>query len=348
MSLRLILFLGIAFTASACKSGAKKALPREKEDVRSIIMSHVGDVSDCYVAALKKNPSLAGKLILEWEVNPIGDPKNIQVIQAVDPKMDKCIVGKLQRWAFPPPPGNQVPRIRYPFNFSPATPLDPVGNMKVQFLDPLPPVSPIGKKCPVIESEYAQLCVRDEKTKECVLDDSQMSQILRLIQDSPKLPPAFMEDLEKMTKNTKPTEAEAKAVEAKLAEDCWTSIHERIWKSVFHSFKVTAGHPRLDEAKEVLRQRLIDLEAPTPTYPALRTDLAVLEQAEAAGLLKFSKKAKKDLVFLRARAKKLGNNSSGDDKEPVKRVAAARKELSAVRSLRLQLKDWSKKYWKKF
>lgn len=348
MSLRLVLLLGVGFAISACKSGSKKTLPREKEDVRSIIMSRVGDVSDCYVAALKKNPNLAGKLILEWEVNPIGDPKNVQVIQAVDPKLDKCIVAKLQHWAFPPPPGNQVPRIRYPFNFSPATPLDPVGNMKVQFVDPLPPPSPVGKKCPVIESEYAQLCVRDDKTKECVLDESQMGQILRLIQDSPKLPLAFVDDLETMTKNVKPTEAEAKAVEARLAEDCWTSIHERIWKSVLHSFKVTAGHPRLSEAKEVMRQRVTDLEVPTPTFAALLTDLSILDQAESAGFIKIPKKAKKDLVFLRAQAKKQGSGISSADKDPAKRIAAARKEIKSVRSLRMRLKDWSKKYWKKF
>lgn len=350
MSARRLLGLGLALSFAACTSGPKKELPPEKEDVRSIIMSHVGDVSDCYVTALKKNPKLAGKLVLQWEVNPIGDPKNIQVIQAVDPKMDKCIVGKLQSWAFPPPPGDQVPRIRYPFTFSPATPQDPVGNMKVQFIDPLPPVAPVGKKCPVVESEYAQLCVRDEKTKECVLDDVQMTQMLRLLQDSAKLPVAYLADLDRMLKNPKPTDAETKTIQAKLTEDCWSSIHERMWKSILHTFSVTAGHPRLTEAKEVMRQRVTEMEIPTPTYAGLQSDLVILEEAEKSGFLKISGAAKKELTSVRAKAKKLSQEFGGGsaiENEPAKLIVAARKELKSVKPVRIELRNWSKKFWKK-
>lgn len=331
----------------ACKSKPKE-LPPEKEDVRSIIISHVGDVSDCYIAALKKNPNLAGKLVLEWEVNPIGDPKNVQVIQSLDAKMDKCIVKKLETWAFPLPPNNQVARIRYPFNFSPLTPQDPIGPMKLQIEEPLPPVAPLGKKCSVVESEYAQLCVRDEKTGECVLDDRQMGQMLRLLQESQKLPLQYLADLDRMLKNPKPTEAEAKAIMAKLSEDCWSEIHTRIWNSIFHTFKSTAGHPRLTEAKEVMRQRVTEMDVPTPTLVGLQMDLMILDRAEANGFIKPSGAAKKELAGLKSAGKKLEKElvKSGET-DPVKIVVAVRKELKAVKAVRTQLKDWSKKNWKK-
>ncbi len=334
---------------SACKSKPKE-LPPEKEDVRSIIISHVGDVSDCYIAALKKNPKLAGKLVLEWEVNPIGDPKNIQVIQGVDAKMDKCIVKKLETWAFPPPPNNQIARVRYPFTFSPATPKDPIGNMRLQVLDPLPPPVPLGKKCAVVETEYAQLCVRDEKTGECVLDDSQMLQILRLLQDSQKLPLAHLADLDKMLKNPQPTEAEVKAIQAKVSEDCWTPIHVRIWNSITHTFKSTAGHPRLNEAKEVMRQRVTEMEVPTPTLEALQMDLAIIERAEVMGFIKPTGTAKKELALIKGLGRKLAKDFSKEEKsptDPLQIVVAVRKELKAVKPVRTQLKDWSKKHWKK-
>lgn len=345
-----IVFLGtVAAAMAACQSKPKVEMPPEKEDIRTIISSHAGDVSECYVTALKKNPRLSGKLVLEWEVNPIGDPKNVQVIQAVDAKMDKCIIGKLQNWAFPPPQNNQLTRVRYPFNFSPATPNDPVGVMKVQFVDASPPAVPSGKKCSVVEQEYAQLCVRDEKTGECVFDDTQMGQILRLIQDSQKLPLAYLADLDRLLKNPKPTESEGKAIMAKLNEDCWTSIHLRIWNSVLHTFKVTAGNPRVAEAKDVMRQRVTDMEVPTPTLQALDLDLTILEKGVETGFLKVAGDAKKELTALRSAQKKLAKDlaSKKSSAESSTVVTEARAELKAVKPLRARLKEWSKKFWKK-
>lgn len=340
-----------------CQSKPKNEMPPEKASVREIIMSHVGDVADCYTATLKRNPKFTGKLVLEWEVNPIGDPKDITVIQSAAPKLDKCISEKLANWAFSPPPNNQVMRVRYPFVFSERSSVAPapgetvVGNMRLQILDPIPPAVPSGKKCAVVEREYAQLCVRDDKSGECVLDDNQMSQLLRLFQDSSKLPMAYLADLDRMLKNASPSEGESKAIQGKLTEDCWTSIHVRMWNSVFHTFKSTAGHPQLAEAKDTMRQRVTELEVSTPTLVALQMDLTILERAEESGFLKISGQAKAELAHLRSQGKKLVKDFSKEDKtttDPLKVVIGARRELKAVKPVRTRLRDWSKKYWKKF
>src|SRR5262245_18730210 len=98
--------LGILVAGLAgCASKKKTELPPEKESVQDAVASHVGDVSDGYTMALKKSPRLSGKLILEWEINPIGDAKNIKVVQPLDPKvLDPCIMKKVETWAFTAPP----------------------------------------------------------------------------------------------------------------------------------------------------------------------------------------------------------------------------------------------------
>ena len=357
-----MLLLGLAGCTTPRKTGE---LPPEKESVLQAVNSHVGDVSDCYTAALKKNPKLNGKLILEWEINPIGDAKDVKVIQSVEPKLDQCISKRLMNWAFSPPPENKIARVRYPFVFAPV--VDPVDSVKTKTMETVAVAPPsLSKMCPQIESEYAALCVRDENSGECVLDEKQMGEMLQIMRSSPKFQLSYLAEVDKMLKNPKPTQAEAEAIIAKLAEDCWTAIHVRMWNSIFHTFKNIPTHSRVAEAKEVLGERTTGLDVHSPTLLALSQDQVILERAIESGFIKPKPAAKKNMTLIRFRTKslvKLINNDWHGGKpptadqlmpvppvatDPVKVITLIRKELKAVKPIRAQLKEWSKKNWKKF
>jgi hypothetical protein len=345
---------------SACASKPKTELPPEKEGVQDAVASHVGDVSDCYTAALKRNPKLNGKMILEWEVNPIGHPRNIKIIQHLDKKLDQCMVDKVSDWTFEPPPEGKVAKIRYPFVFAPADPLKEVKGKTFEIVATPKPDN--FKKCPQIEAEYAALCVRDADTGECTIDQKPMGELLQLMRSSPQLEMSYLADLDKMLKNPKASPKEIEAILAKLNADCWTEIHSRMWNSIFYTFKNMPTHSRRAEAKEVLGNRTTSQMVHSPTVLALSQDLAILERAVESGFIKLTGPAKKDLVFLSSKTKALrkavnkdwGIKEGGDGKlswspteNPGKTVVLIRKELKAVKPLRAQLKEWSRKYWKK-
>jgi len=330
----------------ACAGKPKTELPPEKESVQDAVASHVGDVSDCYTAALKRNPKLTGKLILEWDINPIGDPKNIKIVQALEPKLDQCIVKKLSGWAFPPPPDNKIAKVKYPFVFAPVQ--DPLATVKTkQFETVVPTATPNVKRCPQIESEYAQLCVRDENTNECMLDEKQTGEMLQLLRASPKFELPYLAEIDLMLKNPKPTPAEGKAILAQLNQDCWTEIHTRMWASMFHTFKSVPTHSRRAEAKEVLGTRTTGLQVHSPTRLALAQDLAILDKAMEMGFINPGPVAKKEYANIRNSLKSVKEEtfSAADSANLVKLV---RKELKAVKPIRNQLKEWSKRHWKKF
>ncbi len=357
MSLRLASAVLFAAGLVSCVTKPKTELPPEKERVQDSVASHVGDVSDCYTAALKKNPKLTGKLVLEWAINPIGDAKDIKIIQSVEKKLDQCIIGKLSVWAFEPPPDGKVARVRYPFVFAPA---DPVADVKGKTFETVAtPKLDNFKKCPQIEAEYAQLCVRDADTGECILDPKQMTEMLQLMRASPQFDLSYLADLDKMLKNPKPTAKEIENIFAKLGEDCWTEIHSRMWTSIFHTFKNAPTHSRRAEAKEVLGNRTTSQMVHSPTLTALSQDLSILNRAVESQFIKPRPAAKKDLDYMSARVKSLrkalnaewgvkdGDSAPPTATDPAKVIPLIRKELKAVKPLRAQLKEWSRKYWKK-
>lgn len=365
--------LWVAFLAGCASSRNVENLPPEKESVRETVNARVADVADCYSTALKKNPKLSGKVVLEWEVNPIGDPKNVKVVEAVDPLLDKCLAKKITGWAFSPPPDGKVMKVRYPFDFSPVLEAAPASVPMAAGKPVVPTLNARQKICPKIETAYAENCVRDEKTNECVLDDKRMAEVLKLIRESPRFEAAYLADLDKLLKAKKPTSSETKVILEKVGEDCWTSIHLRMWQSVFYSFKKGSAKERIAEAKDVLKTRLAGLDVPSPNLSSVSHDIKVLELADESGLIKLKANAKKDLVYIRSKVRSLVKTIGREWKdgaadgegylenlnqgllpdtyadlkiETSKVVPLVRKELKAVKPIRTQVKDWVAKYWK--
>ncbi len=91
----------------------------DKEAVAKAINSHLAEVQRCYESALLKNPSLAGKVVLEWSISTQGRVVSSKSKSSTlkDSSVESCILRSLNNWQFPAARGSSV-IISYPFIFN--------------------------------------------------------------------------------------------------------------------------------------------------------------------------------------------------------------------------------------
>jgi outer membrane biosynthesis protein TonB len=91
----------------------------DKDAVAKAINSHLAEVQRCYEAALLKNPGLAGKVVLEWNISTQGRVESSKSKSSTlkDSSVESCILRSLNTWQFPPARGQSV-IITYPFIFN--------------------------------------------------------------------------------------------------------------------------------------------------------------------------------------------------------------------------------------
>jgi pSer/pThr/pTyr-binding forkhead associated (FHA) protein len=91
----------------------------DKEAVAKAINSHLAEVQRCYESALLKNPTLAGKVVLEWTISTQGRVVNSKSKSSTlkDSSVESCILRSLNNWQFPAARGSSV-IISYPFIFN--------------------------------------------------------------------------------------------------------------------------------------------------------------------------------------------------------------------------------------
>ena len=76
-------------------------------------------IQDCYNKELKRDPSLKGKVEIEFTIGENGRIEEALVVGNTmgNKKVGNCIVGRLKRWKFPKPDGGSV-TVVFPFIFS--------------------------------------------------------------------------------------------------------------------------------------------------------------------------------------------------------------------------------------
>jgi hypothetical protein len=91
----------------------------DKDAVAKVINSHLHEVSSCYERALLKEPGLAGKIVLEWNISTAGLVTTAKTKSSTmkSAAVEQCILGALKGWKFPPAQGAGVV-ISYPFMFN--------------------------------------------------------------------------------------------------------------------------------------------------------------------------------------------------------------------------------------
>ena len=94
-----------------------------KEEVAKVIHSHMNEIRYCYESAILADPSLAGKVVVDFK---IGSQGNVGAAQTAENTMNNtqvggCLVGKLKNWKFPQPRGGVQVAVSYPFIFKSLT-----------------------------------------------------------------------------------------------------------------------------------------------------------------------------------------------------------------------------------
>ncbi len=90
-----------------------------KEEVARVIHSHMNEIRYCYESAILKDPTIAGKLLVDFKINSSGIVPNAGVAESSlhDLQVTQCLLGKLKSWKFPQPRGGVVVAVSYPFIF---------------------------------------------------------------------------------------------------------------------------------------------------------------------------------------------------------------------------------------
>ncbi len=83
------------------------------------VRARIGAVKACYERALKRNPSLSGKIKVRWTITAAGTVSGIDVSDdsVGDSEVSSCIKQLVARWRFPAPSGGSV-EVEFPFVFT--------------------------------------------------------------------------------------------------------------------------------------------------------------------------------------------------------------------------------------
>jgi TonB family protein len=118
--------------------------------IRRVIWVHINQIKYCYQQALFKQPTLAGRMLVNFQVSPQGQVLELSVRESTlqSPQLLSCVSDAMRGWEFPPTPSfDGVIEINYPFLLRPRVP-EPVYGVQVSdselerlgvFKDPEPP-----------------------------------------------------------------------------------------------------------------------------------------------------------------------------------------------------------------
>jgi hypothetical protein len=90
-----------------------------REEVAKVIHSHMNDIRYCYETGILRDPSLAGKALIDFKINPEGIVPNAKTAEMTlqDGAVANCLITKLRTWKFPKPRGGVHVAVSYPFVF---------------------------------------------------------------------------------------------------------------------------------------------------------------------------------------------------------------------------------------
>ena len=94
---------------------------RSEVEIQKVFQKNKGAIFSIYNRALRKDPSLQGKIILELTISPDGQVTNCKVLSSElgDPKLERKIVARVKLFKFEASGAQQVV-IKYPIDFLPS------------------------------------------------------------------------------------------------------------------------------------------------------------------------------------------------------------------------------------
>ncbi|MCX4242217.1 VIT domain-containing protein [Paraliomyxa miuraensis] len=90
--------------------------------IRRIVRAHLNEVRHCYNQGLIGDPSLSGRVVIQFVIDALGNVAAAVVTETelADPEVGKCIAQASKRWRFPKAEGGNKVIVRYPFVLSPG------------------------------------------------------------------------------------------------------------------------------------------------------------------------------------------------------------------------------------
>ncbi len=94
-----------------------------RDEVARVIHSHMNEIRYCYETGILRNPTLSGKLLVDFKINGSGRVPAAGITEASlqDEGVRRCLLGKLREWQFPLPRGGVQVAVSYPFLFKSLT-----------------------------------------------------------------------------------------------------------------------------------------------------------------------------------------------------------------------------------
>lgn len=88
-------------TASAGNGASRGGLSQEQ--VRRVVMAHLGAVRACYESEAQRNPSLKGGITVAWQIDPSGSVTSASIAGSTlsNPRVEGCVVRQVKGWRFP-------------------------------------------------------------------------------------------------------------------------------------------------------------------------------------------------------------------------------------------------------
>jgi hypothetical protein len=91
-----------------------------REAVLKVVTAHLDEVRDCYERELLHNPSLTGKIVLEWVIQRDGSVRYAKIaFTNIGHSSDLhiCIQAQVKTWIFPKPTTNEEVVVSFPLLF---------------------------------------------------------------------------------------------------------------------------------------------------------------------------------------------------------------------------------------
>jgi len=90
------------------------------QDVAKVVSRKLGAIKSCYEQALKRDPTLSGKVTIRFTISGVGRVTTARTtVNELTPAVGNCMVSAFKRMRFPPPEGGEV-NFEYPFMFTPS------------------------------------------------------------------------------------------------------------------------------------------------------------------------------------------------------------------------------------
>ncbi len=73
---------------------------RSVQDVMRVVQSHTRALQDCYKQELRYDPTISGKIVVRFTIDPEGIVTNASIISSTvnSPRMEECILNRIKRW----------------------------------------------------------------------------------------------------------------------------------------------------------------------------------------------------------------------------------------------------------